>query len=122
MISEPVKQRLSLLHPEGAAHLVSINQLAWQAVDPALLELCSSYIDSVLQDTLWVPPHVLSEREKAFVAFTEQFVTSVSTLTDEQVTRLLQFSGEDEVYSFINALYVLDMTRRVELVAGRLLI
>jgi hypothetical protein len=122
MISEPVRARLSSLHPEGAVQLARINQLAFEATDPALLDLCAGYIDSLLQDQSWVPPHSLTPREQAFVAFTEQFVTSVSTLADTQVERLLEFASEDEVYGFVNALYVLDMSRRLDLVVGRLLV
>ena len=58
----------------------------------------------------------------AFIAFTEQFATSVSTLTDAQVARLLESASEDEVYGFVNALYVLDMSRRLDLVVGRILL
>lgn len=122
MISEPVRARLASLHPEGAVQLARINQLAFEATDPALLDLCAGYIDSLLQDQSWVPPHSLTPREQVFVAFTEQFVTSVSTLADTQVERLLEFASEDEVYGFVNALYVLDMSRRLDLVVGRLLV
>lgn len=121
MISRSVKERLADLHPHGSEQLLRLNALALEATDPALLALCSDYIDCMLQDKSWEPPRSLTEKEKAFLAFTEQFVTSVSTMTDEQVTRLLQFASEDEVYSFVNALYVVDMTRRMDLVVGRVL-
>jgi hypothetical protein len=35
---------------------------------------------------------------------------------------LLEFDSEDEVYAFVNALYVADMSRRLDLVAGRILV
>ncbi|ARN75821.1 hypothetical protein [Oceanicoccus sagamiensis] len=63
----------------------------------------------------------MSAKEQAFIAFTEQFIVSVGTMTDEQVQRLLAFASADEVYAFVNALYVTDMSRRLELVAGRVL-
>jgi hypothetical protein len=122
VISEPVMKRLASLHPEGAAQLARINQLVLEATDPALLELCAGCIDSLLQDNAWVPPHPLTSRQQAFIAFTEQFATSVSTLTDAQVARLLESASEDEVYGFVNALYVLDMSRRLDLVVGRILL
>jgi hypothetical protein len=115
-------KRLASLHPEGAAQLARINQLVLEATDPALLELCAGCIDSLLQDNAWVPPHHLTSRQQAFIAFTEQFATSVSTLTDAQVARLLESASEDEVYGFVNALYVLDMSRRLDLVVGRILL
>ncbi|MCK9564336.1 MAG: hypothetical protein M0R02_16600 [Bacteroidales bacterium] len=121
MLSESVSQRLAALHPDTGAELLRINRLAREAADPALLELCTELIDALLQDRSPALPQALTPREKAFLAFTEQFATSVSTLSDEQVSELLRFASEDEVYSFVNALYVIDMTRRLDLVAGRLL-
>jgi len=122
MLSEPVKQRLATLHPEGTAELQRINQLALEAAEPTLLKLCTELIDALLQDRSPTLPQTLSPRDKAFLAFTEQFVTAVSAVSDEQVAELLRFATEDEVYSFVNALYVTDMTRRLDLVAGRVLI
>ncbi len=122
MISEAVRKRLASLHPQGSQQLARINQLALEATDPDLLDLCSGCIDSLLQDQSWVPPEPLTPRQQAFVAFTEQFATSVSTLTDADVARLLEFASEDEVYGFVNALYVLDMSRRLDLVVGRILV
>ena len=122
MISEPVRKRLALLHPEGSEQLARINQLALEATEPELLELCAGCIDSLLQDKSWVPPHPLTPRQQAFIAFSEQFATSVSTLPDAQVARLLEFASEDEVYGFVNALYVVDMSRRLDVVVGRILV
>lgn len=121
MISEPVRARLASLHPEASQQLARINQLALEATDPDLLELCTGCIDSLLQDISWVPPQPLTPRQQAFIAFAEQFATSVSTLTDADVAGLLEFVSEDEVYGFVNALYVVDMSRRLDLVVGRIL-
>lgn len=122
MISEPVRKRLASLHPEGSQQLARINQLALEATDPYLLELCTGCIDSLLHDISWVPPHPLTPQQQAFITFTEQFAISVSTLADADVSRLLEFASEDEVYSFVNALYVVDMSRRLDLVVGRILV
>jgi len=122
MISEPVMNCLASLHPEGSQQLARINQLALEATDSALLELCADCIDSLLQDNAWLRPHPLAPREQAFIAFTEQFTTSVNTLTDAQIARLLESASEDEVYEFVNALYVVDMSRRLDLVVGRILL
>src|SRR5690606_30944077 len=121
MIAEPVRARLAALPPEAATPLAGIHQLASAAVDPAILALCSACIDAILNDHSWVPPRPLTAREQAFVDFSEQFATSVSTLDRAQVERLRGFASEDELYLFVNALYVLDMRRRLDLVAGRIL-
>lgn len=120
MISEDVLTRLEALHPEVISEMRTVLQLAHDTTDPALLELCAGYIDAALNNRLWQPPHELTEKEKAFIAFTEQFVTSVSTMQDVQVQRLLEHASADEVYAFVNALYVTDMTSRLDIVAGRM--
>lgn len=121
MLSQTLQQRLTTLHPEGSSALTRLSELAPASTDPALLDLCGSMVDALLDNRTWQPPHALTPREQAFTAFTEQFVTAVSGTTDQQVQRLLEFASDDEVYNFVNALYVVDMTRRLERVAGRLL-
>ena len=113
--------RLEELQPETTAELCNVTRLAPEATDAQLLELCAGYIDAALLLQVWNPPHALTDREQAFIAFTEQFVSSVSTMSDAHVARLQQFASADEVYAFVSALYVTDMHRRLEIVAGRML-
>jgi hypothetical protein len=122
MLSTNIFTRLQTLQPDIASQLDNIMQLAPKATDASLLDLCSGYIDAALRHRHWSPPErALTEREQAFIAFTEQFTSSVGTMSDQQVERLLRFASADEVYAFINAIYVTDMSRRLELVAGRVL-
>ena len=67
------------------------------------------------------PARSLSDKEHAFIAFTEQFAMSVSTMSRGQVERLLDFASPDEVYAFVHALYVHDMRLRLEIVAREVL-
>ncbi len=122
MLSGPVAQRLEALQPDTTAHLQRINQLSREGLDGPLFALCEGCLDAALRGELWRPPAGgLDERQRAFIDFTEQFASSVSTLQAEQVSRLLDFASADEVYGFVHALYVADMTRRLELVAGEVL-
>lgn len=122
MLSTNTFTRLEKLQPAIATELHNIMQLAPKATDAQLLELCTGYIDAALRQQHWSPPErALTEKEQAFIAFTEQFTSSVGTMSDEQVQRLLQFASADEVYAFVNAIYVTDMSRRLELVVGRVL-
>jgi hypothetical protein len=121
MISEAVMNRIEALHPAVAPELDNILRLARETVDPELLTLCADYVDTALRRRRWQPPRELSDRESAFIAFTEQFVSSVGTMQDEAVDRLLQHADPDEVYAFVNALYVTDLARRLDMVAGRVL-
>ena len=121
MLESQTIARLEALQPETTAELCNIMRLAPEATDAQLLELCASYIDAALLLQGWTPPRALTDKEQAFIAFTEQFVSSVGTMSDNQVTRLLKFASADEVYAFVNALYVTDMERRLDVVAGRML-
>ena len=122
MLSEQVRSRLQELHPDIAIQLDTIIELAPESTDPQLLALCSSYVDAALRLENWTPPSAgLSDKEQTFIEFTEQFTASVSTMSDQQVARLQNYASADEIYAFVNALYIADMTRRLDLVAGRML-
>jgi hypothetical protein len=122
MLSTDTFTRLENLQPAITAKLRKVIQLATEAAEPNLLELCRTYIDAALRNKNWIPPvRDLTEKEQAFIDFTEQFTSSVGTMSDEQVEILLRFGSADEVYSFVNAIYVTDMSLRLELVARRVL-
>lgn len=121
MFSTELQQQLERLQPECAGQLKRINQLAVEVADKKLLDLCSGFLETMFDNRSWQPPRALTEREKAFVNFTEQFALSVSSVDDQLVAELLKFADADEVYNFTNALYVTDMTLRLQRVMGRLL-
>jgi hypothetical protein len=122
MLCPFVARRLEALQPAAFAELTLINELAFQASDPALLQLCSGYIQAALRCEDWREPEEgLSDRERAFIDVTEQFVTSVSTLSPESITNLLQYASADEVYAFVHAIYVIDMTLRLDTVGRAVL-
>ncbi len=122
MISETVSRYLVSLQPEIAEELGSISIFAKKAFPPGLLELCTGYIDAALTCQNWAAPESgMTEQERACIEFTEQFVTSVSDVSQAQINRLLEFSSADEVYAFVHALYVVDMTRRLDMVGGEVL-
>ena len=122
-MSTNLASHLERLHPEILGELTIIEGLSQQVTDPDLLALCSSYIEAALRVEDWQPPaRALTDKEQAFIAFTEQFAMSVSTMSGSQVDRLLEFATADEVYAFVHALYVTDMQLRLEIVAGEVLL
>jgi hypothetical protein len=122
MLSNNVFSQLEILQPNIASELSAMIDLAQKSTDTQLLELCKSYIDAALLQQHWhQPERPLTDKEQAFITFTEQFVSSVGTMSDEQVELILQFASADEVYNFVNAIYVTDLSRRLELVIGRVL-
>ncbi len=105
--------------PETAAALDRMNEAAWEAVDPELLELCRRRVAAMLDgEKDPVGSRVLSDREQAYVSFTEQFVISVAGTTDADVDALLAHAEPVDVYRFVAALYTLEMTMRID-IAGR---
>ncbi len=122
MLPANVAVTLEQLHPDIAGQLHNIVDLSQQVTDRALLELCCSYIEAALLCQDWqAPERSLSDKEQAFIAFSEQFAMSVSTMTRGQVEHLLEFASADEVYAFVHALYVNDMRLRLEIVAREVL-
>ncbi|WP_167854797.1 hypothetical protein [Mangrovimicrobium sediminis] len=108
-------------HPAPLAALDALMVEARATLDDELLALCTACIESILTDHSWQPPRALTPREQAFLAATEQFVTSVSTLEDDQVARLREFESADTIYKFFCALYAIDMHYRLQLVMPRVL-
>jgi alkylhydroperoxidase family enzyme len=133
--------RLQELSPGPAAELARLNAAAWEATDPRLLELCRRRLKAMLGDCSragedaararelgldprklealerWAGSDEFTAAERAHLAFTEQFVTSVSAVSDEHVEDLLRHGDMRSVYDFVSALYVVELTERLDLVA-----
>jgi alkylhydroperoxidase family enzyme len=138
-------ERLSKLMPEAAAELASVDAAAWEAVDPALLELCMRRLVAMLGDAApgepdaerarglgldeqklaalerWETSELFTPAERAHLAFTDQFVVSVAAVSDDHVEDLLRHADARQVYGFASALYVIEMTERLGLVTGAIL-
>jgi alkylhydroperoxidase family enzyme len=69
----------------------------------------------------WESSPRFDARERAYLEFTEQFVTSVRQVDDDQVAALCAHDAPADVCGFIAALYVLELTQRVDLVSGAVL-
>lgn len=108
--------------PETAAALDHLKAVAWASADPVLLERCARQVASLLGDG---NPEELDDglggREGASLAFTEQFVFSVASVSDDDVEALLAHAEPLEVYRFVCALYALEMSHRIETV-GRVVL
>src|SRR4051794_34422112 len=106
-------ERLRDLHPAGAAALERMLEEAWQATDPDVLARCRLEIRTGLGSGLRPDP----ASDDPYVALTEQFVRSVSGVTDDQIQALRRLGDDGSVYAFVAALYVVDMTERLDLLA-----
>jgi hypothetical protein len=112
-------QALSELQPAAAAAFEQAIEEAWTASDSALLGLCDRRIASLLGNDRGRDPErddaQLSARELAHLAFTEQFVTAVSSVSDADVDALLAHEEPEQVFAFVAALHVLEMAQRLEM-------
>jgi alkylhydroperoxidase family enzyme len=115
-------ERLEELQPDSAAQLRRAREAGRAEVaDAELLELCMGRIDAMLSGGEWSEPGELGERERAYLDFAEQFSLSVGDIPEAQVEALLAFDSDEDVCRFVGALYPLELSRRVELVASEVL-
>jgi alkylhydroperoxidase family enzyme len=138
---------LSRLRPEACGLLVALNERVWQLSDPALLELVRvrvaqlignpaaarvrcSYAAAAggarLEAKLAALPDypgspLFSAAERDVVAFTEQFVIDVGGTTEDMRAELAGRFGADGARALVTAIYVVEFTQRLQLIAARLL-
>jgi AhpD family alkylhydroperoxidase len=138
---------LSRLQPEACGLLVALNERVWQVSDPVLLELVRvrvsqlianpaaarvrySYADGAgrarLEAKLAALPDypgspLFSAAERDVVAFSEQFVIDVGGTTEDMRAELARRFGADGARALVTAIYVVEFTQRLQLIAGRLL-
>lgn len=115
---------------------------AWDASDPVLLELCrvrmatlldfpaecarrttraraAGLTDDALADLpRWPTSAQFGERERACLAFAEQFVLDAKGVTDELVTAITAHLGPEGCYAFVQALSMIETFLRACLVLG----
>lgn len=137
--SEVIKAVLAE-HPDLAMHLADVHEAAWRAVDPVLLELCRLRVATLLgceaeqltrtgaalaagleEATIaelaqWPTSPRFGSRERACLAFCEQFVIDVSTMPDEVALAVSAELGPVGLRNFVTALLVVEQRQRLRLV------
>ena len=124
--------------PDVLAALTEAHEASWLVTDADLLDLCRVRIAMLLgfvaglaapdldaeriADLATGPtsPHFTS-RERAGLAFAEQFVIDVASMDDATVAALVDELGGDGVVNFANALLVVEQRQRLHLMVSRLL-
>lgn len=122
-MDSPLPAELSELRPEAVALLALANECAQQVVDPDLLELLRVRIDTLIGDgslaenkpSAGAPD--LTASQKVAVLFAEQFIIDVSGITDLDRDSLAEHFPGEEMRELITALYILECTYRLSLVA-----
>ncbi len=128
-------------HPDIADHLTAAHAEAWRAVDPVVLELCRLRVAMLLgcgaelgvrtalagvdEDTIaelaqWPTSSRYGPRERACLAFCEQFVIDVAGLDDEVALAVRSHLGEEGLANLATALLVIEQRQRLRLAWARL--
>ncbi len=121
--------------PALLAALTDVHQAAWAATDGELLDLCqmrmamllglqleAANLDAELIASLrnWSTSRRFSSVQRACLAFTEQFVIDVASITDDHVAAVAVELGDDGLVNFVNALLVVEQRQRMHLMWNRL--
>jgi alkylhydroperoxidase family enzyme len=133
-------------HPDVAAHLEELRGAAWRAVDPVLLELCRLRISQLLgceaeqgvrtseavaggldeaavsDLRAWPASRRFGPRERACLAFCEQFMIDVAGLTDDVAGAVADQLGPKGFVNLVNALLVVEQRQRLRLAWERLVL
>lgn len=132
-MSRTMLDEIRAVHPEGADALARMRDAA-VAVDPELLELCRLRVAAMLRVEPgepgparghgpdperaaaladWSRASCFTDRERAHLAFCEQFVLSVGDVRDEDVAALRAHGDDLAVHEFVSALYVVELHERL---------
>ncbi len=125
--------------PAVLAHLAAAHDAAWRTVDPVLLELCRLRIASLLgcdaersvrtpvarragldEATVsalpqWPSSPLFGSRERACLAFCEQFVMDVAGTTDDLARDVVHHLGASGLRDLAAGLLVLEQRQRLRL-------
>ncbi len=131
--------------PDIASHFAALELAAWDVVDPVVLELCRLRIADLLgcdfekhrrtqtaasagldeakiaELAAWPTSDRFGPRDRACVAFCEQFVIDVSGMSDDLAVAVADQLGPQAFRDFVAALLVIEQRQRLRLAWERLL-
>jgi len=128
--------------PDAAAAVEGLHRAVWTLADPVLLELARLRLATLLdfqpglrlrspearaaglgEDRIallasWPTSPRFSARERACLAFTEQFLMDANGVTDQLVADVLEHLSPEECYGFVNAVSAFETLQRGSLTLG----
>lgn len=120
------REALARLLPEPTAALAEVERVAAASVDVDTMALVRDRVSAMLGEVPsapddWRSDATLSDRDRALLDVVEQFVFSVSSLDDAQVDALLAHETPEHLHELCNAIWAVDLTTRLDLVATAVL-
>ena len=133
---------LAALAPAPVEQLGALHQLIDDSVDPVIVELSRLRIARLIgahahlalrrpkateaglteakiaELARWPESPEFSAAERACLAFAEQFCMGAYTVTDAQVSAMLEHLSADECYAFTNGVWVIEALARLTVVMG----
>jgi alkylhydroperoxidase family enzyme len=133
---------LSALAPAAVDELVALHRSIDEHVDPVIVELCRLRITGLVgarshlsmrrrkaaeagltEATIamlarWAESPDFSPAQRACLAFAEQFCMGAFTVTDADVSAVLEHLSPDECYAFANGVWVIEALARMTVVMG----
>jgi alkylhydroperoxidase family enzyme len=131
--------------PDVATHFAALELAAWDVVDPVVLELCRLRIADLLgcefeksrrtqtavsagldeakiaELAAWPTSERFGPRDRACLAFCEQFVIDVAGMSDGLAAAVADQLGPQAFRDFVAALLVVEQRQRLRLAWDRLL-
>lgn len=108
-------------HPDVLTQLNLARDAAWSVVNARLLGLCEQRIRELLgvaetnQLSNWFSDTSLSDAEKSCLAFTEEYMIDVASLSDETAARVREHLGDQAMADFVSGLLVVEQRQRIAL-------
>ena len=122
LINIATRQRLEAFHPEAAAEIANLELvLDSSSLNPDVLTLCADYVDATLAGDPWETPASAGDLGNACLDVCEQFMISVADIREEQIRALRNHLTTDDVYNLMSAIYLIEMSRRLDHTLERVL-
>lgn len=106
-------------NPDVLEQLNLARDAAWSTVDNRILGLCEQRIREILgvaETSMlanWYADPALSAGEKACLAFTEEYMIDVASLSDETAAKVRELLGDQAMVDFVSALLVVEQRQRM---------
>lgn len=121
MGTDAILEKHLAAHPDVLEQLNLARDAAWSVTDNRLLGLCEQRIREILgvaestQLANWYADASLSKAEKACLAFTEEYMIDVASLSDESAAAVRNELGDQAMVDFVSSLLVIEQRQRIAL-------